>query len=232
MTVVISVGGSIIAPDGVDTEFVRGFSAVVRNYVAVAGNRMILICGGGAPARRYQQAYREIAAQPADVEQDHIGIAATRLNAALLHAALVDCTSEPLVIRPDSIGSFDGPVLLAGGWKPGFSTDYVAVTLAEACGAATVINLSNIDQVYSADPRVDRSAVPLQSVSWSDFQQLVGTEWVPGANLPFDPIATRRAAELGLTVIAAGKDLANLEKILSGRPFFGTTIGTTIGAEG
>ncbi|TVQ41111.1 MAG: UMP kinase [Spirochaetaceae bacterium] len=225
MTVVISVGGSIIAPDEVDSEFVRGFCDLVRRFVATPDNRMILVCGGGAPARRYQQAYRRIAVDATDREQDLIGIAATRLNASLLHAALADCTAEPLVTRPDAVRGFSGSVLISGGWKPGFSTDFVAVTLAESCGARTVVNLSNIDKVYSADPRVDPEASPLDTISWPEFQKLVGTEWVPGANLPFDPIATRRAAELGLTVIAAGKDLANLELILAGKPFFGTTIG-------
>ena len=53
----------------------------------------------------------------------------------------------------------------------------------------------------------------------------MGEEWVPGKNTPFDPVATRRAAELGMTVIAAdGRDLANLEALLDGRPFVGTTI--------
>ncbi len=228
MTVVISVGGSIIAPEGVDCDFVRGFCALVRRFVAHGERRMVLICGGGAPARRYQEAYREISASTAHEEQDRIGIAATRLNAALLHDALADLTDRPLLLNPEELDQgpqFSGRVLVSGGWKPGFSTDFVAVTLAEKCGADTVINLSNIDKVYSADPRTNPDAQPLDTISWTDFRRLVGDEWVPGANLPFDPIATRRAAELGLRVIAAGRDIANLELILEGKPFVGTTIG-------
>ena len=225
MTVVISVGGSIVAPDGVDCDFVRDFCALVRRFVSNDGQRMVLVCGGGNPARRYQQAYRKIVDAPAHETEDRVGIAATRLNAALLHAVLADLTSEPVVNSPETLGEFHGPVLVSGGWKPGFSTDFVAVTLAEACGAGTVINLSNVDKVYSADPKLDSSATPLDSISWDDFRRLVGSEWVPGANLPFDPIATARAAELGLTVIAAGRDIANLERILAGKPFVGTTIG-------
>jgi uridylate kinase len=49
---------------------------------------------------------------------------------------------------------------------------------------------------------------------------------VPGKNVPFDPVASRHAAKIGLKVIcAAGKNLQNLELILSGKPFLGTTIG-------
>jgi len=54
----------------------------------------------------------------------------------------------------------------------------------------------------------------------------VGDEWVPGKNVPFDPIASRHAQKIGIKVIcAAGKDLANLEHIIRGEDFTGTTIG-------
>jgi uridylate kinase len=98
--------------------------------------------------------------------------------------------------------------------------------LAEAFGADTVANLSNIAKVHTADPRVDPSARPIDAISWKDFRAMVGDEWVPGKNAPFDPVASRRAEELGLRVVcAAGRDLANLRAILDGKPFVGTTIG-------
>jgi uridylate kinase len=55
---------------------------------------------------------------------------------------------------------------------------------------------------------------------------MVGDEWVPGKNVPFDPVASRHAEKIGLKVIcAAGKDLRNLEDILKGKEFLGTRIG-------
>lgn len=115
---------------------------------------------------------------------------------------------------------------MAGGWKPGFSTDNVAVRLAESLGAQTVINLSNIEQIYTADPKTNPDAKPLTEISWNEFFEIAGEEWIPGKNTPFDPVASRRAAELGMKVIAAdGRDLDNIEAILDGRAFLGTTIG-------
>jgi len=117
-------------------------------------------------------------------------------------------------------------VLVAAGWKPGFSSDYDAVLLAERFGSKTVVNLSNIEKVYTADPRVDPAARPLDSVSWEDFRAMVGDEWVPGKNVPFDPIASRHAHENGIKVVcAAGRDLENLRRILDGGDFVGTLIG-------
>jgi uridylate kinase len=55
---------------------------------------------------------------------------------------------------------------------------------------------------------------------------MVGDEWTPGKNVPFDPVASRHAAKIGLQVIcAAGKNLENLTKLLRGEPFLGTVIG-------
>jgi uridylate kinase len=54
----------------------------------------------------------------------------------------------------------------------------------------------------------------------------VGDQWVPGKNLPFDPVAARRGSEIGLKVISAGgRDIENLIAILEGREFKGSVIG-------
>lgn len=229
---VISLGGSIISPDGVDTVFLGAFRDLLVEYHQEIGEPLILVTGGGAPARRYQQAYREIAtaadaAGAADADaQDWIGIMATRLNAELLRHTLAPLCQDPVVYDPTGDFPFTGGVLVAAGWKPGFSTDFDAVMLAERFGADTVVNLSNIAQVYTADPRTDKNAQPMEEVSWEEFRAIVGDTWTPGGNLPFDPVATRRAAELGLQVIAAGgTDLRNTRKILWGQEFFGTRIG-------
>jgi uridylate kinase len=100
------------------------------------------------------------------------------------------------------------------------------VLLAEHFGADAVLNLSNIEKVYTDDPRKNPDAKPIDKISWADFRKMVGDEWVPGKNVPFDPVASRRASELGLKVIcAAGRDLENLRLILEGKPFTGTVIG-------
>ncbi len=225
MVTVLSVGGSIISPDAVDTKLVVGLRDTLMPFIN-AGRRFVLVTGGGAPARTYQQAYREIAGDTDSAEQDWIGISATRLNAQLLHGVFRAVCRDPVVTDPTADIAFDGPVLIGAGWKPGFSTDYDAVLLAERFGADTVINLSNIEKVYTADPRTDPSATPLDAVSWTEFRELVGDDWVPGSNLPFDPVATRHAAQIGLRVIAAGgRDTENLRRILAGEPFHGTTIG-------
>jgi uridylate kinase len=190
------------------------------------GRRFILVVGGGGPARAWQNACREIVPSIQDEEADWIGIMATRLNAQLVKAIMGPWCTQPVITDPSQAAPFTGRVLTAAGWKPGFSSDYDAVLLAERFQAATVINLSNIKQVYTGDPKKDPAAKPIDAISWEDFRALVGDEWTPGKNVPFDPVATRHGAKLGLKVIcAAGRDLPNLRCILEEKPFTGTIIG-------
>ena len=224
---VLSVGGSIVAPDKVDTVFIIKFKKAILEYLnGDSDRRLVFVVGGGGPARSYQKAYREIVEEPDTDSQDWIGIMATRLNGELLKGVFTDLCPDPVVTNPTSIKSFKGRILVAAGWKPGFSTDNDSVLLAENIGADTVINLSNIKKVYSADPKLDTNAVPLDHITWSEMRKLVGDKWVPGVNVPFDPVATKRASELNLKVItAAGNDIKNMKKILVGSNFEGTTIG-------
>jgi len=226
-TTIISLGGSIIAPDGVDVRFLGDFRKRIILWLEEdSGRRAVLITGGGSPARVWQQAYRSVVEEPSTDSQDWIGVAATKLNAALVKAVFGNLCPDDVVTDPTAPFSWTGRVLVASGWKPGFSTDFDAVLLAERFSSKTVINLSNIAQVYTDDPKKNPEARPLASISWPEFQKIVGTEWKPGINAPFDPVASKKAAALGLTVfVASGSDLPNLDKILRGKEFFGTLIG-------
>lgn len=227
MIKVLSVGGSIVVPNLPDTEFLTSFTTLVKEWLSKDQERkLILVVGGGGPARDYQKAYRTIVGQKADNNQaDWIGIMATRLNAQLLKAAFGELCTDDVVYDPTSTKEFTGRILLAAGWKPGFSTDTDAVFLAEKFGAKTVVNLSNIEKVYTADPKKDPNAKPLDTISWKDFRHMVGDEWTPGKNCPFDPIASKKAEENNITVICAGgKNIKNINNILNDEDFIGTTI--------
>lgn len=228
MVRVLSVGGSIVVPQQPNEDFLRDFSLRIRSWLSVSADRkLIMVVGGGGPARVYQKAYRNIVSNSAsNDEADWIGIMATRLNAQLLKALFSDVCPNPVVYDPTTVELFSGQVLIAAGWKPGFSTDNDAVLLAERFSAKQVVNLSNIEKVYTDDPKKNPDAKPIDTISWEAFIQMVGTEWIPGKNVPFDPVASLRAKKAGIQVICAGgTDLDNLDNILNDKPFKGTTIG-------
>jgi uridylate kinase len=228
MTTVLSLGGSIVAPESPDSAYLASFSSLIREYLAAdPGRSLVIVVGGGGPARSWQRAYLEAGGSADDhAAQDWIGIKATHLNAQLVKALMGRDCPQDVVTDPTAVTIFMGRVLVAAGWKPGFSTDFDAVLLAERFGASRLVNLSNIAKVYDDDPRSNPSAKPIDTISWKDFRAIVGDEWIPGKNSPFDPIAAKKAAELGLEVICAdGRNLINLRSILEGGSFVGTVIG-------
>ena len=241
VTKVLSVGGSIIAPAEPDAAFLSEFCGMITDWLlSNSETRLILVAGGGGPARLYQNAYRTVAQGFTEAQRkaagyetdedtnnacDWLGIMATRLNAQLLKTAFGPLCRQDVVIDPTKVSDFTGRMLVAAGWKPGFSTDKDAVLLAERFGADTVVNLSNIEKVYTDDPRKNPDAKPLDTISWADFRKMVGDEWVPGKNCPFDPVASKKAEQLNLTVICAGgRNIPNIRAILDGREYIGTTI--------
>ncbi len=223
-TFVVSLGGSIIVPDEIDIEFLKEFRTLIISEIK-NGNKFIIVAGGGKTCRKYQEGLTAVIG-PNQKALDWIGISSTHLNAQLVKAIFNSKDVYPkVIVNPTEKIEFKESILIAGGWKPGFSSDMDAVILAEQFGAKTVINLSNINYVYTADPRINLHAKPLPKLSWDKFFELVGEDWKPGMNAPFDPIASKKAKELGLeVVITKGTDLENLKLIFEDKEFIGTII--------
>jgi len=221
---ILSLGGSLIFPeDGPDTKFLGQFIKMIKRRVK-RGERFALIIGGGKICRKYQAAAAKL--RPLTVEDlDWLGIHVTRMNAHFVHCALGDLAHPSVIVNPTEPINLKRPVAVGAGWKPGCSTDGDAVLLAKNLGADTVINLTNIDYVYDSDPRRNPDAKPIKRLSWAELRRMFGTEWKPGLNSPFDPVAAGKARRLGLRVITTnGHRLDNLEKILDGGNFRGTII--------
>ncbi len=222
---VISVGGSLIVPDEIDTAFLSSFKQFIIKRIE-KGDRFILIAGGGKTARKYQQAASEVSGIDNE-EKDWLGIHSTRLNAHLLRT-IFKLWANPKIFsnfEEDDI-DFREKILIGAGWKPGWSTDYDAVLLAKKYKAESIVNLSNIEYVYSEDPKLNPNAKKYEKISWKDFRKIVGDFWDPGMSAPFDPIASKEAEKSDLKVgIMNGKDLDNLNNFLDKKKFRGTLIG-------
>jgi uridylate kinase len=223
-TIVMSLGGSLIAPDGLDEKFLLNFRKIILGYIK-KGNKVILICGGGNTCRRYQKVAKIVNKKVKDRDLDWIGIATTKLNAELISAVFGDYALESILDDPGKPVKTNRKIVVGAGFLPGSSSDKDAVLAARAFGAKTVINLSNIVYVYDKDPHKFSDAKPQKEMSWNDFLKLVGKKWVPGAHVPFDPIASRLAKKWKMNlVVMKGSDLINLNNYLKNKDFKGTII--------
>ena len=227
---IISLGGSLIVPPaGVDWQFLKQFRALIINEIKKE-KRFIIVTGGGQTAREYQNAADKVTRLTRD-DMDWLGIHSTRLNAHLIKTIFRQYAHPRINKNPRTKAdlhrhfSHGEGLMVAAGWRPGWSTDFVATILAERLGANTIVNLTNTKYVYDKDPNKYPSARPIKYISWPDFRKIVGSKWDPGLNAPFDPVAAKNAEALGLRVIIAdGKNLKNLKNILEDKKFIGTTI--------
>lgn len=223
-TYIISLGGSLIVPEGgIDWRFLKKFRELILKQLK-KGKRFYIIAGGGRTCRDYNEAASKVI-KVSDNDLDWLGIHSSRLNAHLLRTIFYDVAFKEVIKNPTIHFTTNKKVLIGGGWKPGWSTDYVATMVAQEYEVPTVINLSNIECVYDRDPNKFSDAKKIKNINWKDFRKIVGNKWIPGLNMPFDPIASKKADILNLrVVIMNGKKLANLKNLLDNNKTTGTVI--------
>ncbi len=224
-TVVMSVGGSLIVPDQIDTTFLLKLKDFIISETA-NGRRFIIIAGGGKTARRYQDAAGVVSSLESE-DLDWLGLHATRLNGHLLRTIFRDLAYPMIVTNPDEVLDIPKttPLIIAAGYRPGASTDLRAIQIADRVGAKKVINLSNTDYVYTDNPNTNPDAQKIEDISWAEFRKLIPDSWDPGLSSPFDPVAAKEAEKLGIEVAQINGDhLEYLIDYLHDKKFIGTRI--------
>jgi uridylate kinase len=208
MKYIISLGGSLIAPDNIDTAFLKKFRKVILSE-AGKGNQFVIVPGGGATCRVYQKAAKKVSRISND-DLDWIGIATNLFHTQFLRRIF---------------GQSKNIMIEKGGLKPGGTSDTTAVKFARKYKAKTIVNLTNVGGIYDRDPRKFKKAKLIRELSWTELKQKFGTKKTPGRNLPFDSAAADQASGLGLkVVIMNGRNLKNFQNFLAGKRFTGTVI--------
>ncbi len=88
-----------------------------------------------------------------------------------------------------------------------------------------MVNLTNVDHVYTSDPKTTNDFEVIKEIKWADFRKRFHTEFRSGLHSPFDPVAAMEAEKIGLEVaVMDGKNLLNLRNYLDGKDFVGTKI--------
>jgi len=117
--------------------------------------------------------------------------------------------------------------VVMGGTRPGHTTDNVAIRLAIEAKATRCLIATNVGYVYSADPRVDSEARPIESMTLSELQEIVGppVHGKAGGSSVIDPIGVQAAIDNNLPLaVLDGREMDRMADALSGKPFVGTRI--------
>ncbi len=183
------------------------------------GNQLVVVTGGGSIARKSIATARELGAS--ETVCDQIGIHVSRLNARLLASALEGAVFPEI---PESIedltrSAMSGLVVVMGGLQPGQSTNAVAALAAEALHADLLVNATDVDGVYSADPRKSSVAKRLDEVTSEEMMAILSRGgFRAGEYELMDLVALQIIRRSRIPVIIMdGRDPSNVEKALCGK---------------
>ncbi len=225
MRVTFCFGGSILAPDDPDVGCIREIAQTLRALKSQK-HEILVVIGGGGSSRKYIEVAQKLKAS--STHCDIIGIEITRLNARLLIAALGDLAEqEPLTTFAAAIRAMlRGKVPVMGGMMPGQTTDAVAAMLASSSKSELLIFLTDVDGVYTADPKINSRAKKLERMTVDELMKLVTAKKVkPGINVIIDPVCARLIQRRGMRTLVLGKhEIKRLPEILKGAKHSGTTI--------
>ncbi|MBR9676354.1 UMP kinase [Candidatus Woesearchaeota archaeon] len=222
-TIILKLGGSIFAPQEFDIDFLKKFKDLIIRQTKKQ-KKFVIVVGGGYIARKYQDAITKISNPPKEVI-DWIGIHATELNANLLKLKFEKKSYKHIITDPTKPLPKNQEIIVVAGYKPGWSTDYVSCLIAEQFQEKKLIILTNVEYIYDKDPKKHKDAKPIKKIGWDDLRRNVGGDWKPGLHAPIDSKAVIESQKNKLRVIVAhGKNLDNLERILENKSFIGTSI--------
>lgn len=221
--VVVSIGGSVLVPGDDDAAYIRRLADMLREVASEA--QVAVVVGGGREARRYVDMGRALGGSVREL--DELGIGITRVNARLLTVALGDIANTEIPVKADDCArmSEHGRIAVMGGTEPGHTTDAVSAMIAERMGADRIVNASNVDAVYSADPRADPDAVRYERMTIAQLKEVVYQDHDAGKSSVFDPLGVSIAMRERIDILMVnGRDLEELRNAILGKPIKGTFV--------
>jgi uridylate kinase len=164
---------------GLDTETLKAIALDIQAVVAM-GVEVCVVIGGG-------NIFRGVSAASAGMDRaqaDYMGMLATVMNALALQAALekagvqtrvqsaipMASVCEPYIRRRAMRHMEKGRVVVFGGGtgNPFFTTDTAAALRATEMGCDALLKGTQVDGVYSADPRKVPNATRYQELTYLD----------------------------------------------------------------
>ena len=217
---VISVGGSILVPRGVDVHFLK---KIKKLLLAEKNYRFVLCTGGGHTAREYIAALKKEGLN--EYTQDLVGIEVTKLNAKLLASFVQDCNQK----IPENLEEIKEllqthRIVVVGGLSPGRTSDGTTATIADYLDAEAIINMTNVAGLFDKDPRKHKGAKFIEKISHHDFgKMLARVKMQPGMHFVLDDVAAEICKNGNMKVVIL-QGVENLKKYLGGKKFIGTVI--------
>ncbi len=222
--IVLSLGGSLIIPNNIDTKYLKEFKKTILKNTKK--HKFIVVCGGGSIARKYISALKDIKIN--EKLQSLSGISATRMNARFMSYFFnIDPKQGiPHTMRILKKYVKKQNVIFCGAleYKPKQTSDSTAAGIAKYF-KTIFINLTNVSGLHDKNPKKFKNAKFIPEIPWQDFNKMANkSKFKPGQHFVLDQTASEIIMKNKIPTYIIGKDLKQLDNLLKGKKFKGTII--------
>jgi len=224
---VISLGGSLIAPNKINTDFLERFKKVLlkntRRY------KFVVVCGGGSTARVYINGLDEQRIAKKQVLQSFLGISSTRLNARFMTYFFGNDANKGIPHDMKEVKSLlaKNNIVFCGAlrYANNQTSDATSAKLANYFNC-DFINMTNVKGLFDKNPKKFKSARFMPEISHKDFLKMARKiGFKPGQHFVLDQIAAKIIKKYDVKTYIVGDDIRNLHNLLNNKHFVGTRIG-------
>lgn len=222
---VLSLGGSTIIPNKVNTTFLKAFKKIIHKHEKTY--KFIIVTGGGHLARDHIKALKQINASKKI--QSLAGISATRNNARFMNYFFnrEPKNGIPLTLQELQKDLKKMNIIFCGGlgYKANQTSDATAAHIARYF-KTEFVNITNVDGLFTKDPKKHNNAKLIPIISYKQFYKMTTkTKFNPGQHFVLDQTAAKIIMQHHIKTTIIGNNPKNLDNFLSGKKFKGTLIG-------
>ena len=217
MKVVVRVGGSVVGSP-LNSLLIAKYVDLLKE-LKQQGHEVVAVVGGGSLAREFIKAAADLGLD--ETRRDWTAIHVSRLFAQLFMLSLgeIGCGSVPVSVDEAQACLDTGKVVVFGGLRPGMTTDSVAALIGERIQADLLVKGSNVDGIYSKDPKKYSDAKKLDALRFEDLGKLFEADsHRAGINQIIDPEAVKILQRCKIkTVVVNGYDAENVLAAVKGK---------------
>jgi len=221
-TLVLKLSGSLFFSEN----FAKTAKSIREALEKVPELRVVLVAGGGKKAREYIHVASESGADQTTL--DEIGIMVSRINGLVLASALGEFSESrvPETLRELTDALRQGTrAVVIGGLHPGQSTNAVGALVSEKVSAKRFINATDVDGVYTKDPRKYKDAKILDRLSPQKLAKIIGGESMNAGGYDLmDPVALKLLERSRIDTWIVKCEPPVIESALLGKRVGGTEI--------
>ena len=217
MKVVVRVGGSVVGSP-LNSLLIAKYVDLLKE-LKQQGHEVVAVVGGGSLAREFIKAAADLGLD--ETRRDWTAIHVSRLFAQLFMLSLgeIGCGSVPVSVDEAQACLDTGKVVVFGGLRPGMTTDSVAALIGERIQADLLVKGSNVDGIYSKDPKKYSDAKKLDALRFEDLGKLFEADsHRAGINQIIDPEAVKILQRCKIkTIVVNGYDSENVLAAVKGK---------------